>query len=90
MYQTGLISDSLVDAGNKNTAGSSNLLRGTMKSLFDAKTASQTLHQLVRPRNYISTFNVFEKSWLMSYRCVVTVTQLDFGPRLPLTTAAIA
>jgi hypothetical protein len=39
---------------------------------------------------YISNFNVVEKWWLMSYRGVVTVTQLDFGPRLPLTTAAIA
>jgi len=42
----GLIRGSLVDAGNKSTAGSSNLLNGTMKSLFDAK-----LHQMVRPRN---------------------------------------
>lgn len=35
-----------------------------------------------------STF--FEESWLMGYRGVVTFTELDFGPRVPLTTAAIA
>jgi len=31
----GLISDSLVDAENKNTAGSSDLLSGTFEILFD-------------------------------------------------------
>ena len=37
---------------------------------------------------YISTFNVLEKSWLMNYYGVVTVTELDFGPRTLLTTTA--
>jgi len=47
----GLITVSLVDAGNNSTAGSSDILSGTMKSLFDAK-----LYQVVRPRN--SYFNL--------------------------------
>jgi hypothetical protein len=38
----------------------------------------------------ISTSTFFEKTWLISYRGVVTVTELDFGPRTVLTTAAIA
>ena len=37
---------------------------------------------------YFSTFNVFEKSWLMNYYGVVTVTELDFGPRTLFTTTA--
>jgi len=40
------------DAGNKSTAGNSNLLRGTMKSLFYAK-----LRQVMRPRNL--NFNIY-------------------------------
>jgi hypothetical protein len=41
-----LIRGSLVDAGNKSGAGSSDLLCGIMRSLSDAK-----LYQAVRPRN---------------------------------------
>jgi hypothetical protein len=41
------------DAGNKSTAGNSNLLRGTMKSLFYAK-----LRQPMRPRNL--NFNIYD------------------------------
>ena len=54
--------------------------------IIQSKTASDAA-----PTKFIfqpSTF--FEKSWLMGYRGVVTVTQLDFGPRVLLTTAAIA
>jgi hypothetical protein len=59
----GLIRDSLVDAGNKSTAGSSNLLRGTMKSLFDAK-----LYQMVRSTNLYFNLHRFLKnrgSWVI-------------------------
>jgi hypothetical protein len=52
----GLITGSPVDAGNKSTAGSSNLLRSTMKSLFDAK-----LHQAVHPRNLYFNLQRFLK-----------------------------
>jgi len=52
----GLISDSLVAAGNKSTAGSSNLLRSTMKSLFDAK-----LHHALHPRNLYFNLERFLK-----------------------------
>lgn len=62
-----MIKGSLVATENKSAAGSNNLLRGTMKLLFDAK-----LHQT-----------------MMSYYGVVTVTELDFGPSVLLTTAAI-
>jgi hypothetical protein len=51
------IRGSLVDAGNKSTAGSSNLLRGTMKSLFDAK-----LHQMVRSTNLYFNLQRFLKN----------------------------
>jgi len=47
----------LIDAGNKNTAGSSKLLRGTMKSLFDAK-----LYQTVRPGNLYFNLQRFLKN----------------------------
>jgi hypothetical protein len=47
----------LVDAGNKSTAVRSKLLRGTMKSLFDAK-----LHQTVRPRNLYFNLQRFLKN----------------------------
>ena len=81
----GSIRGMLVDTGNKNTAGSNKLLRGMIKSLFDAN-VSGGVHTkfLFQP----STF--FEKSWLMDYRGVVTVIEADFGPRVLLTTAAIA
>lgn len=51
------IRGSLVDAGNKSTAGSSNLLRGTMKSLFDAK-----LSQMVRSTNLYFNLHRFLKN----------------------------
>lgn len=81
-----LISDSLVHAGNKSTAESSNLLSGTNEIIIRSTTASDRA-----PTKFIfqlSTF--FEKSVLMGYRCVVTVSEFDFGPRELLTTAAIA
>jgi hypothetical protein len=53
----GLIRGLLVGAGNKSTAGNSNLLSGTMKSLFDAK-----LHQSVRPRNLYFNLQLFLKN----------------------------
>ena len=56
------------------------------KIIMRCKTASDGT-----PASFIfqlSTF--FEKSWLMDYRGVVTVSELDFGPRELLTTAAIA
>jgi len=45
-----------VDAGNKITAGSSNLFRGTMKSLFDAN-----LHKAGHPRNLYFNLQFFLK-----------------------------
>jgi len=75
----------LGDAGNKSTAGSSNLLTGTMKFIIRCNTASDVV-----PTKFIfQPSSFFEKSWLMSYCGVVTVTELDFGPRTLLTTAAI-
>ena len=69
----------------KSTALRRKLLGGTMKSLFNAK-----LHRAVHPRNlYFNLQRFFERSWLMRYRGVVTVTATDFGPRTPLTTGAI-
>ena len=79
----GLISDSLVDTGNKNTAGSSILRRGTFNYYSMQNCIRWCAHEI-----YFSTFNVFEKSWLMDYYGVVTVTELDFGPRTLLTTTA--
>ena len=54
-FWMGLVS-SMFDAVNKNTAGSSNLLCGILKSLFDAK-----LHQAVRPRNLFFNLQRFLK-----------------------------
>ncbi len=79
----GLIRGLLVGAGNKSTAGSSDLLSRTIKSLFDANCIRRCAHE-----TYVSTFKVFEKSWLMGYCGVVTVTELDVGPRVLLTTGA--
>lgn len=80
-----MIKGSLVAIENKSTAGSSNILRGTMKSLFDAK-----LNEMVRPRNLYFNLERFMIIVVDLYYGVVTVTQLDFGPRVLLTTAAIA
>ena len=82
----GSIRGSLDDAGNKNTAGSSKLLRGTIKYCSIQKTASAGV-----PTKFIfQPSTIFEKQWLMGYRGVVTVTATDFGPRTVLTTAATA
>ena len=69
----------------KSTAGSSNLLRGTIKIIIQCKPASggALAKFIFQP----STF--FKKSGLIGYHGVVTVTELDFGPRVLLTTAAI-
>ena len=56
-FRMELIRGSRVDAGNKSTAGSSNLLSGIMKILFDAKR-----HQAVHPRNLYFNLQPFLKN----------------------------
>jgi len=74
----------MVGAGNKIPREVAIFSR-YFKSLFDAK-----LHQAVDLRNLYQPSTFFQKSWLTFYCGVVTVTELDFGPRTVLTTAAIA
>ena len=81
----GSIRGMLVDTGNKNTAGSNDRPAVLLNRYSMQNCIGRCVHEI-----YISTFNVFEKSWLMVYYGVVTVTEADFGPRVLLTTAAIA
>jgi len=79
-----LISGSLVDAVNKSTAGGNNPRYYEM--IIRCKTTSDG-----SPTKFIFQPSMFlEISWLMNYYGVVTVTELDFGPRVLFTTAAIA
>lgn len=55
----------VVDAGNKNTAGSNNLLRGTLKSLSMQNCIRRCAHKI-----YISTFNVFWKFLVDGLLCL--------------------
>jgi len=56
-FRMGSIRSSLVDAGNKNTAGSSDL-----PAVFLSRYSMQNLHQAMRPRNLYFNLQRFLKN----------------------------